>query len=86
MKIKTEHIHRATEICRAAMCLSCYDLALLENACCEAARFHKDQGKPCTEQYMAMKKRLATLSSTLDESTMLKAQHFASRKSKKLCS
>lgn len=86
MKIKTEHIHRATEICRAVMYLSCRDLALLENACSEAARFRKDQGKPYTDKYMTMKKRLAALSNKLDESIMLKAKYFASRKSKKLCS
>ena len=86
MKIKTEHIHRATEICRAVMYLSCRDLALLKNACSEATRFRKDQGKPCAEKYMTMKKRLAALSSKLDESIKLKAKYFASRKSKKLCS
>ena len=77
MKVKAEHIRKASSICRADMSLSCSDLALLENACCEAAQFRKDKGKPCAEKYIAMKKRLAELSSKLDESIELKAKQLS---------
>ena len=83
MKTKAEHIHRAVEVCKADMRLSCGDLALLMNACAEAAEFRREHSKPHAEKYEAMAEQLRELSGKLDKSIELKAEHFASRESKK---
>ena len=86
MKTKAEHMHRAAEVCKADMRLSCGDLALLVNACVEAAEFRREHSKPHAEKYEAMAEQLSELSDKLDKSIELKAEQFASRESKKQCS
>lgn len=86
MKAKAEHIHRAVEICKADIRLSCCDLTLLVNACVEAAEFRREHSKPHVEKYEAMAEQLSELSDKLDKSIELKAKYFASRESKKQCS
>ena len=76
MKTKAEHMHRAVEVCKADLRLSCGDLTLLVNACVEAAEFRREHSKPHAEKYEAMAEQLSELSDKLDKTIELKAKHF----------